>query len=276
MTMSPIRGAALAVVLTMPAGALCHAPVWATDEPIITIAPAAPVDATVDPRARDSVMQSFKQMAALAEVPSGWTGNKAACSAGETTAAFKQATLDTVNWYRNMVGLPDATFSAEYNRLAQGAALMMTAAGMLSHSPGPDWPCYSQEGSTGAGSSNLALGASGPNAIQMYINDPGSNNVSVGHRWWVLRPGAQVFGTGDTEDSNALHVTANPWPGIEPAVTWPKPGYFPAEGLPTSGRWSFAPDLNLRSTWVLGPVRCLGHGDWTQRRRPDLADPCTQ
>lgn len=230
-------GIACAVLITLPP---CSA-ATAADEPVTTVGPATQVDDTVDPASRASVMASYKQLLALTEVPSGWSGDTTSCRAGDTTVAFKQATLDTVNWYRNLVGLTDATFSVEYNRLAQSAALMMSAAGTLSHSPGTDWPCFSEDGRTGAGSSNLALGASGPDAIHLYMDDPGAGNVRVGHRWWVLRPGTQVFGTGDTQNTNALHVTSNPLPGAEPAVAWPKPGHFPADILPSSRRWSFFP-----------------------------------
>lgn len=244
MTSHRIAGRSIATVSMACAAAmllLSAGPVGAADEQIITIEPAVPVDQTVDPRSRANVMDSLAHVLSLEDVPSGWSGDTSTCNAGDTTAEFKQAVLDTVNWYRNMVGLPDATLSAEYNRMAQKAALMMAAADSLSHSPSPDWPCWSEEGRIGAGNSNLFLGSQGPRAVHGYVNDPGGNNAYVGHRWWVLRPGVQTFGTGDTNWSNALFVTGNPLPGAEPAVAWPKPGYFPAEVLPSSGRWSFFP-----------------------------------
>lgn len=227
---------------------------------VIVVDPAVPVDSTVDPRSRASVMASLPRLRRLARVPSAWSGDTGTCRAGDTSADFKQAVLDTVNWYRNMVGAPDAVLVPEYNRQAQEAALMMAAASKLSHAPSRDWPCWTESGSAGAGSSNLFLGPNGPEAVHGYIDDSGTNNTSVGHRWWILRPATRQIGTGDTDRSNALHVTGNAWYTAGPAVGWPSPGYFPAEMLPSSRRWSFFPpdetgewDLSGAQVVVSGP-----------------------
>ena len=75
-----------------------------------------------------------------------------------------------INYFRAMAGLPgDVVFDTTWNAQCQEAALMMIAEGNLSHSPPTGWACYSADGATAAGKSNLALGNHGPGAIDAYI-----------------------------------------------------------------------------------------------------------
>lgn len=206
----------------------------------------------VDTQNRQQVA-SFYQTEYLASdgVSSGWTGNVNSCNPGTTSAAFKEAMLRRINYFRAMAGVPAVEgFSAEYNSKAQAAALMMSAQNALSHSPDSSWACYTSAGAEGAGSSNLFLGVYGPSAISGYIADPGGGNYFVGHRRWILYPQTKWMGTGDLPSSagfapaNALWVfdTANMW-GPRPTtreayVAWPPPGYVPYQVV--SPRWSFA------------------------------------
>ena len=112
-----------------------------------------------------------------------------------------------------MGGVPPVeSLKADYNQKAQAAALMMSVNGKLSHDPPSSWDCYSSDGKTGAGNSNLYLGVFGPDAISGYIYDPGSGNYPVGHRRWILYPQTKHMGTGDIPPvsgewkSNALWV----------------------------------------------------------------------
>jgi hypothetical protein len=196
-------------------------------------------------------------------VPTGWTGSVGSCVPGSTTVAFKEAMLRRLNYFRAMAGIPALEgFLADYNTKAQAAALMMSAEGALSHSPGTDWACYTAAGSQGAGSSNLYLGVYGPAAISGYINDPGSGNYFVGHRRWILYPQSKNLGTGDIPSSpgyspaNALWVfdTANMWgsrPDTREAfIAWPPPGFVPYQVV--YPRWSFAyDDADLTGASVL-------------------------
>lgn len=181
----------------------------------------------------------------------GWTGDVRTCSPGGTSAAFKEAVLRRLNYFRAMAGVPALEgFSSDYNNKAQAAALMMSAEGSLSHSPGTDWACYTTAGREGAGSSNLYLGVYGPSAISGYMRDPGSGNSFVGHRRWILYPQSKNLGTGDVPPSpgyssaNALWVfdRANMWgprpKTREPFVAWPPPGYIPYQVV--YDKWSFA------------------------------------
>ena len=141
---------------------------------------------------------------------------------------------------------------------AQAAALIMSANDDLSHFPSPDWKCWSQLGADGASSSNLALGARAANAVALYMADPGASNAPAGHRMWLLSPTATAFGTGSTDNANALTVIGTPnTPDLNETtvVAWPSEGYFPSE-LEPGGRWSVAlpgADFSDATISVAGP-----------------------
>lgn len=172
----------------------------------------------------------------------GFTGDIQNCVAGTTSLQYQQATINRINFYRSMIGLKPTTLIPNLTNYNQ-AALMMAANGQLSHSPPSSWRCYSSEGASGAGSSNLALGASGPGAIDIYIDDFGGNNSAVGHRRWIILPSQSAFATGDVPGANSLAVwqgSNNTTPEGLQFVAWPSAGYFPASLIPGSNRWSFS------------------------------------
>lgn len=172
-------------------------------------------------------------------VPLTWTGNTASCVAGTVNQAATDATLEMVNFFRNMSGLNDVFFDSTYNSKAQAAALMMHAQNALSHTPPSNWACYTAAGSEAAGRSNLYLGVRGAAAIRGYIEDPGSGNTAVGHRRWIQYPHTDRMGTGSTSNANALWV-------ITPFVSQPSPTWiaWPPIGFVTKDlvfpRWSLS------------------------------------
>lgn len=136
------------------------------------------------------------------------------------------------------------TLNAANSLKAQEAALMMDANNSLSHSPPTSWACYTADGATAAGSSNLALGNSGPSAIHAYMADTGT--PSLGHRRWVLYSRLGQVGTGDTPRANDLWVFGNevtaPASATANGVAWPSPGFVPRTNRvadPTHP-WSFS------------------------------------
>ena len=180
----------------------------------------------------------------------GWTGNIPACQPGTTASAFRDVVLRRINYFRVMARIPRITsMSSTFNQQDQAAALIMSANGALNHSPDTSAKCYTPAGKDGAGSSNLALGAYGSNAINLYMDDGGVS--SLGHRRWVLYPQTQSMGTGDIPGdgsgwqtiSNALRVFDDHMGDARPAtgfafVAWPPPGYVP---YPVAyAIWSFA------------------------------------
>ena len=140
---------------------------------------------------RAAVVELYQTMFLPAEaVTTGWTGSVGSCAPGATSAAFKQAVLDRINYYRLIAGLP-GNVGLQGGAAAgdtQNAALMFSANDALSHSPPSGWSCYTASGATGAGNSNIALGASGVDAIDLYMDDGGAGNTAAGHRRWILYP----------------------------------------------------------------------------------------
>ncbi|NLG51420.1 MAG: hypothetical protein GX552_15045 [Chloroflexi bacterium] len=185
-----------------------------------------------------------------------WSGNHASCNPGNTAAAFRNAVLRRVNYFRAMAGLPLVTLNEEYNRKAQAAALMMSANRTLSHDPSSSWTCYSAEGDEAAGKSNLYLGRMGWEAISGYVLEDGE----LGHRRWILYPQTQQMGTGDVPAtagymrSNTLWVFDSHMWDTRPAtrdgfVAWPPPGYVPYQVV--NEHWSFSyPGADFSNTSV--------------------------
>lgn len=188
----------------------------------------------------------------------GWTGVvPPTCTPGTTNATYRQATLDRINFYRQISGLPMITFFAPSDTTglnAQASALMQGANSWAppvnAHSPPNSWTCYTSGGAAAAGSSNLAKGGAGPVAIDLYMDDFGASNLEVGHRRWLLYPrfiksfsGDVPSGSGITS-ANDLVVFGAGTHGSRPAmpdgVAWPPGGFVPYQALPdVSNRWSF-------------------------------------
>lgn len=214
----------------------------------------------------------FVANANFGDAQMGWTGSTATCTVGTIAGAYQNATLGLINYVRAMAGLPDAvSFDATKSFKNQAAALMYSRNNDIDHFPPPSWPCYSAAGAEGGGNSNIALGVAGPQAIILYMDDPGAGNTAAGHRRWILYPpqtamgagsvpfnvpGGSICGAGSTTcfSSNALW-TLGPF-GARPATpngtAWPPRGFVPFQILPHgSGRWSFSyPGANFSGATV--------------------------
>jgi hypothetical protein len=179
-------------------------------------------------------------------VDAGFTGDIGACDEGNTTAAFKNAILRRVNYFRAMAGLPgDITLDEQHNLKSRKAALIMIAQGQLSHFPPTSWPCYTAEGREGAEKSNLHLATGstlGADIIDGYIRDAGQFNTAVGHRRWILYTLQRVMGTGSAEGpssrANALFVLGQFGTGPVRNHSWPPAGFVPYQVV--FPRWSFS------------------------------------
>lgn len=204
----------------------------------------------LDTSDRQGVIDSYDVEFSKIDPDIGWTGDRSTCTPGTTSSAYRSAIIDRVNWFRAMGGVSaTVTENATYSAKAQEAALMMSVSNKLSHGPtASTFDCFTDDGAEAASQSNLYLGRTGPHAITGYMLDPGSNNVSVGHRNWILHPTVQEFGTGDlpAEDgrpSNTLWVVDNTFaaqPTLRESqdfIAWPARGFVPGEVV--FPRWSF-------------------------------------
>ncbi len=221
----------------------------------------------------------------LAEL--AWTGSVSGCVAGSISTLSQNRVIQRINYYRRLVGLSDnMTLDPSRNAATREAALMMLANNSLSHNPPASWLCYTALGATGAASSNIAIGSFSSNAIKLYMDDPGSGNVPVGHRRWILNSRANSFGTGATSNSDVLWVfnSFSTPASLPPYVAYPPAGFVPRALVPP--RWSFSiPSANFTNATVQVlneqntpvPVTAYsptnGYGDNTLVW--DLTDPAT-
>ena len=170
----------------------------------------------------------------------GWTGSTETCNAGTLPQATHDKVIKRINYFRRMVGLNDnTTLDPSKYGMYQDAALMMKANNALNHTPPDTWICYTQNGYSGASTSNLALGAHASNAVTLFINDPGASNTSVGHRRWILHSAKTQFSYGSTNSSMSLGVigVAGGNTKIPAFIAYPPNGYIPQ--TLTFPRWSF-------------------------------------
>ncbi len=170
----------------------------------------------------------------------GWTGSTETCNAGTLPQATHDKVIKRINYFRRMVGLNDnTTLDPSKYGMYQDAALMMKANNALNHTPPDTWICYTQNGYSGASTSNLALGAHASNAVTLFIYDPGASNTSVGHRRWILHSAKTQFSYGSTNSSMSLGVigVAGGNTKIPAFIAYPPNGYIPQ--TLTFPRWSF-------------------------------------
>lgn len=202
----------------------------------------------IDPWDRQQVAARYREVFDPTVPAANWSGSIAACSAGDTAQAYKDATLERINYYREMAQLPPILgLREDWTSGCQETALMMIAEGRLSHTPSLPWRCYTASGAATAGQSNLSLGAAGPIAVDAYMRDQGGGNEIVGHRRWLLYPPQREMGSGSTTERNGQYVGSNalrviqswgPRPTTPEWVAWPPPGFVPQQvAFP---RWSFS------------------------------------
>lgn len=205
---------------------------------------------SIDTSKREDVRNFYNAVYQASEnIPSAWTGNISSCQAGAVSSTYRAAVLRRVNYYRAMAGMPaNVVLYSTVVPQNQAGALMMSANSSLSHFPPSSWSCYTANGANAAGSSNIALGMAGADAVDGYIFDDGSGNTAAGHRRWILYPPLYRVGTGDVTPSstysaaNTLWVLGSTMLSTRPStsreyVAWPPAGYMPKPLVPT--RWSF-------------------------------------
>lgn len=187
-------------------------------------------------------------------VPVGWTGNAETCDPGTTSAAAEAATLDQINYYRELVGSPPAVVDQSLSYMPQRAALIMHANGQLNHFPPSTWRCY-QEPFT----HNLLTTQAAGWGIDSYIHDWGAQNLAVGHRRALLDPRVSAYAVGSTSDYNAVLIAARTAEGSTTSgwVAWPPAGMVASPLV--SFRWSLdatRADLDLTNAvaTVTGPA----------------------
>ena len=193
-------------------------------------------------------------------VPPGWTGNAQGCVPGDTSAVFKQAQIDQINWNRAMAGAPaQVQFDGGHLGGEQELGVMIAANRMLSHTPPASWLCYTSGAAEAASNSNIGLSIQSgpvgsavppPGIVSGYMQDSGAANFDTGHRRWLLHPTTvqMTIGLGQAIGTDGLLTTghairviypsfSDPWPQTRWGyVAWPPPGFVPWQEA--HGRWS--------------------------------------
>ena len=235
-------------------GLLCALALLAAARPLPAAPSAATLGANVSSRAAALALFNAEYRGPGAAAPIEWTGQPApSCMIGTTSAAFRAATLQRINYFRAAAGLGPVSLDDTYNLKAQAAALMVQAnLEKFDHTMPPGWPCHTPAGQAAALKSNLAKGSNGPDAIDGYMFDYGEGNKDAGHRRWLLYPQTQRMGTGDTAtivrgvmypETNVLWVMDDQINAPDPVVrdgfvAWPPQGFAPYQVV--YPRWTFS------------------------------------
>lgn len=187
-------------------------------------------------------------------IPLQWSGATSGCNPGDINATVRANVIKRVNYYRKLVGLPaNVTLNTSQNQKCQEAALYMIANHTITHYPSAGGNCYTAGAADAAGHGNVAIsyGSSeleanhSVNSVSGYIEDPGANNLAVGHRAWILYPQLSAMGTGSVFNPTDQNWAANvlmwgdnlngqPYSGY---VAYPPNGYIPSALV--FPRWSF-------------------------------------
>ncbi|WP_423604637.1 CAP domain-containing protein [Sphingomonas sp. MS122] len=116
-----------------------------------------------------------------------------ACRAGTLKAAVKAEFLARLNEIRARHNLPAVVYSSDEDVQQAESSLMMAANIALSHTPPTNWRCYTSDGATAAGASNLIGGwgtglgfDSEDDLLAGWLREGGT--ASLGHRRWILHP----------------------------------------------------------------------------------------
>src|SRR4051812_5899144 len=202
---------------------------------------------TVTMSNRESVRQLFYSAHEAGNgIDPEWSGSISSCTPGTVSPEFRDATLARTNYFRAMAGVAsNISSTATNNTKAQAAALMMSAQNDLSHEPDGGWACYSPDGAEGAANSSLALGSTGPAAIDQLMYDGGDKNTFAGHRRNMLIPSLTEMGTGSVPGTSGHSPAQAEWNGAgggstatrDAFVAWPPKGFVPYQVV--FPRWSF-------------------------------------
>ena len=185
-----------------------------------------------------------------------WSGSTASCTAGDLSADARANALRLVNLYRWLAALPPVVTDPTHDAQDQACALMMRANNMISHTPPTTWLCYSADGATAAGSSNVSSGPA-VSSVDSYMIDPG-NPTTIGHRRWVLSNSLGPIGIGGTDRASCMWTLTGTGRAGKPWMAWPAPGVIPlaaitparGTGVDSTG-WSIQSDnINLAAAQV--------------------------
>lgn len=180
------------------------------------------------------------------------------CDPGVLNPQQQRNALRRLNLYRWLTGLDPVSSKPSYVEMTQECATTLDAYGSITHSIESDFPCYTQDAATAAGSSNLAQGVSTPAAsVGLYIDDRGV--TSLGHRRWCLNPTMSATGFGQRGRTSCMWSFDRSGSSNVEHVFWPSEGYVPRAALPRT--WSMGSNSVGFSSDITVTIEPVGGGD---------------
>lgn len=127
------------------------------------------------------------------------------CTAGGVSPLEKERVLERVNYIRSLHRLPPVVYEEKDDIYTEQCALIIAANEELSHTPGKDWTCYSDDAYTGCNKSNIFIQWGNDNlsfksttVIDAFMTDEGVD--TLGHRRWIMDPWLAHISFGRADD----------------------------------------------------------------------------
>lgn len=161
------------------------------------------------------------------------------CDPGTLKQGAITDTLLRLNMFRWFNGLGPTTSDPGLNQTDQYCANMESwwdfSSGQSPHSPPASAKCYTAQGASGAGMSNIAWGNGPADSIDQFFEDNG-NETTMGHRRWLVNPPLGPVGIGYWEgggqygSAECLAVFGSSGGGPTPPwVAVPNQGFVPLQ-----------------------------------------------
>lgn len=199
-------------------------------------------------RTKDEVCMRWTQDHQTTE-PNPFTPGSGDCDPGVLKQGGITDTLTRINLFRWLSGLGPVSDDPGLNQTDQLCANLESwwdfGLPDSPHAPPPGVKCYTADGASGAGMSNIAWGNGPADSIDQFIQDDGTSNaMSLGHRRWITNPPLGPVGIGYWEgggmygSAECLAVFGSSGGGPTPSyVAVPNQGFVPV-GI-TAWTWSF-------------------------------------
>lgn len=211
--------------------------------------PAPPGDPST--RSEAEVCKQWKD-GHVVSAPNPLMTSGAECDAGSLSQGGLNDTLLRINMFRWLAGLGPTTDDPARNAGAQLCANLESwwdwSSGQSPHFPPASSKCYTADGASYAGMSNIAWGSGHPaQAIDQFMEDNG-NETTMGHRRWIVNPPLGPVGigywSGGGQYGNAECLNVFGMSGGGPNPDWvavPNQGIVPIEMA--TWTWTFHSNL---------------------------------
>ena len=177
---------------------------------------------------------------------------------GRLSAVNQRSALNMIGQMRYIAGLDaDVGLLTEQEDNMAAASLVLRLNGALSHSPvrpaalaGSAYDKLYEDGKTGAGHANIAMGYTATSSILAYMADSDQNNIAtVGHRRWIINPkmSKTVFGANGRFSAMYAHDVSGS--GGQTKVAWPAQ-QMPLQYFSATDPWSVSFGRKLDASQV--------------------------